>query len=592
MRIEIGKTKDYKDRVTKLDFNKHPYWLDYQSAIPKLYSSNCPHQGGTVAYSEKESCFVCPVHQWRFDVSTGRSINAPKYKLKTFPVYEKAGKLYTNIPAFLLERTASNTSDSIRVPNVRIKQHSHACIEIKTENFRLICDPWLEGNAFLGSWAHYPPAASKVKDLSPDAIWISHEHSDHFHEPTLKKFDKSIPIYVPAFPNGRMEKKLEDLGFKTIHSIPFGKTVKLTTGFEITIYEPASLWNDAFVLIEVDGLRFLNLNDAGINRNIAAKIGPVDIIASSFSPGASGYPATWTHLSEKEKISIMIQSKKGVLEMLGQATAVYGAKVVLPFASHFTLWHESHKPHYKILQRNSIEDVVNYFAGTEIDVIDVLPGDTWHSSTREISRGQNRVPELSAYIAEQQGNELPLPLRKESIDEKQVITYFEQLNHIPEMIFSENLTFKVGWGDNQLYFEIKDGSLTQTKEVLQPNLSMKIPSALLKWIIEENESWDEATIGYWCEFSRNPDVYHADFWRLLQTPYYKKNAQITSYTSKNSIAEILEEKGELAAKIMGRYGLHCIGCAGSTEETIEQGIKAHGLSMGDKTRLMKELNQI
>jgi len=53
-----------------------------------------------------------------------------------------------------------------------------------------------------------------------------------------------------------------------------------------------------------------------------------------------------------------------------------------------------------------------------------------------------------------------------------------------------------------------------------PSVLIEIPEEVLSHIIREDLSWDEALIGYWCRLSRNPDVYHANFWRLLQAPYY------------------------------------------------------------------------
>lgn len=43
--------------------------------------------------------------------------------------------------------------------------------------------------------------------------------------------------------------------------------------------------------------------------------------------------------------------------------------------------------------------------------------------------------------------------------------------------------------------------------------------------------------------------------------------------------------------ILGNYGLHCIGCHLSVTETIEQGMKAHGLKDEDVIKLISELNQ-
>jgi len=45
------------------------------------------------------------------------------------------------------------------------------------------------------------------------------------------------------------------------------------------------------------------------------------------------------------------------------------------------------------------------------------------------------------------------------------------------------------------------------------------------------------------------------------------------------------------APILGNYGLHCIGCHLSVSETIEQGMKAHGMNDAAVEKLIKELNQ-
>ncbi|MAG19964.1 disulfide oxidoreductase [archaeon] len=59
-------------------------------------------------------------------------------------------------------------------------------------------------------------------------------------------------------------------------------------------------------------------------------------------------------------------------------------------------------------------------------------------------------------------------------------------------------------------------------------------------------------------------------------------------TTKIAKALTLNKK---APEIFFKYGLHCIGCALSAEETIEQGASAHGLSEKEITSLIKELNQ-
>jgi hybrid cluster-associated redox disulfide protein len=47
-----------------------------------------------------------------------------------------------------------------------------------------------------------------------------------------------------------------------------------------------------------------------------------------------------------------------------------------------------------------------------------------------------------------------------------------------------------------------------------------------------------------------------------------------------------------SAPILGNYGLHCIGCHLSVSETIEQGMKAHGMDNAAVDKLIVELNQL
>jgi len=45
-----------------------------------------------------------------------------------------------------------------------------------------------------------------------------------------------------------------------------------------------------------------------------------------------------------------------------------------------------------------------------------------------------------------------------------------------------------------------------------------------------------------------------------------------------------------AAPVLSAYGLHCIGCHIGISETIEQGMKAHGIDDATLDRVIQELN--
>ena len=58
-----------------------------------------------------------------------------------------------------------------------------------------------------------------------------------------------------------------------------------------------------------------------------------------------------------------------------------------------------------------------------------------------------------------------------------------------------------------------------------------------------------------------------------------------------TFAEALQISGHKGAEIMTRWGLHCVGCPGAANETIEQGCAVHGLSESDAERMVDEINK-
>jgi len=54
-----------------------------------------------------------------------------------------------------------------------------------------------------------------------------------------------------------------------------------------------------------------------------------------------------------------------------------------------------------------------------------------------------------------------------------------------------------------------------------------------------------------------------------------------------TIAEVLRSNPKTASVFM-RHGMHCLGCASATGETITQAAMAHGINLDS---LLKELNE-
>lgn len=141
-----------------------------------------------------------------------------------------------------------------KAENYTIKLHAHACLEFKYGDFSLITDPWFEGTAFLNSWIQYPPLKINANNLKPSAIWVFHEHSDHSHRKTLELFYRATLVYFPDFLNESIKVELIKMGFINIKPMRFGETIEIHQNFKITCFEPSSLLNGSFLLIEMDGL--------------------------------------------------------------------------------------------------------------------------------------------------------------------------------------------------------------------------------------------------------------------------------------------------------------------------------------------------
>ena len=75
--------------------------------------------------------------------------------------------------------------------------HGHSCLEIRSQNTSLVCDPWLLGSTYWRSWWNFPESPdldSLIDNWSKKEyfyVYITHLHWDHFHGPTLRKIKQS-----------------------------------------------------------------------------------------------------------------------------------------------------------------------------------------------------------------------------------------------------------------------------------------------------------------------------------------------------------------------------------------------------------------
>ena len=249
-----------------------------------------------------------------------------------------------------------------------------------TRGKKLLLDPWLSGSCYWRSWWHFPPAHNIDAILDEiDFIYLTHEHFDHFHYPSMRRFSKDIPIYVADFPTKGMVGGLESLGFKHIYPLAHGETTTLGDDLKLTSYQ--SRWlDDSAIVVETNDTALLNMNDAKfpdeVLKKLSSKHGGIDFMFKSHS-SAQAYPHRYTS-SEPNDLSYR-PKEDYVIEFLHTAQTL-GARYAIPFASNVCFLHpETFEQNAHSMNPASIRDFYNkdeHNFNLEI----MLPGDVWDTS--------------------------------------------------------------------------------------------------------------------------------------------------------------------------------------------------------------------
>jgi hybrid cluster-associated redox disulfide protein len=71
----------------------------------------------------------------------------------------------------------------------------------------------------------------------------------------------------------------------------------------------------------------------------------------------------------------------------------------------------------------------------------------------------------------------------------------------------------------------------------------------------------------------------------------KIKSKFKKITKDTNLAKLLWEHPE-TAEILVDYGLHCIGCAASSYDTLEAGCKVHGLDDETISELVDRINEV
>jgi len=187
---------------------------------------------------------------------------------------------------------------------VRITYHGHACIELNNGQFDILFDPFITGN---------PVTKTKVEQLNPNAILISHGHADHLGDAiTIAKRTNALiiaPFELADFCQKKGAPNIHPMHIGGSYNFEFGK-VKLTQALHgsafVTPEGTHYTGNPCGFIVNFDNKCFYFAGDTGLFSDMKT-IGALNAIDVAFLPIGDNFTMG---PDDAVKAAEMLQAKK------------------------------------------------------------------------------------------------------------------------------------------------------------------------------------------------------------------------------------------------------------------------------------------
>ncbi|HYH43698.1 MAG TPA: MBL fold metallo-hydrolase [Burkholderiales bacterium] len=208
---------------------------------------------------------------------------------------------------------------------------SHASVLIEVGDVAILTDPWQFGSAFNDSWNLIADPAELSNYLAGiQYLWISHEHPDHFHAPTLRSLpaefrERVVVLFQESSDHPKMVEAFRDmLGYPNVRLLPHRTWVPLSG--DVAVYCYQSRQQDSALAVRGHGVTVLNLNDCEVSDRdlvrLRADVGAVDVLLNQFS--IAGFDGIESRLPRRAR---------EILDNMVRDHLALDAKVTIPFAS-------------------------------------------------------------------------------------------------------------------------------------------------------------------------------------------------------------------------------------------------------------------
>ena len=433
----------------------------------------------------------------------------------------------------------------------KISYLGHAGFIVEHADIRILIDPWFYP-AFLKSWFPYPDnrfLLDSVLSGKFDYLYISHLHQDHYDERLLRSLDKSIGVIAPKYRSRELQRRLKLLGFENVTSVDHKDSMQLGRGVTATVYLDTSHKEDSGLLLDMDGLRFLDLNDC--NPALSQLPDNVEILAAQYS-GAMWYPNCYDY--EPELMQGKVEAVRSqLLETLCAKVRTTGCKWYVPSAGpacfldpaldKFNDRKTTIFPHW--------EDVSTQFAsyGLNVEVLRIFPGDhvSHDVAGPTVHRtGQHTVDDLASYRNRRRNEWAEFYSGAEpQVTEEDLARYFGKLQRRNTHLlgdFRKDIRVASGgkiWGVR--LGEVAKEFVIESEEPLDPEYTFILSPRTLMHIVNGKEGWEEALLSMRVSLHRDPDVFDLKLMGLLR--YGNHPIQTLQMMREQTGGEMIERDG-------------------------------------------------
>uniref|UniRef100_A0A8C2HZC6 Cytidine monophosphate-N-acetylneuraminic acid hydroxylase n=1 Tax=Cyprinus carpio TaxID=7962 RepID=A0A8C2HZC6_CYPCA len=555
LRLEAEEVQTLKDGI---NFKKQPedgkcYIIYKGKDKMRACRNQCKHQGGLFIKDIEDMdgrTVRCTKHYWKLNVATMEYVNPPdSFMQDELVLSDTDGSLE------LLELNPPDPwtaepreAQELHAGEITLTYITHACMELKAGNKRMMFDPWLTGPAFARGWwlLHEPPSDAMDRLSQADLIYISHMHSDHLSYPTLQHLSMKrpdIPIYVGDTSRPVEFNKHQRGAVRRVAKCMlffFSCTLFHVIFFLIWLFHHLKVDEhlrfmilmdgvhpemDTCLIVEYKGHMILNTVDCTRPNNGRLPHG-VDVMLSDFAGGASGFPMTFHggKYTESWKAGFIKNERKKLLNYKTQLVKSLQPKIYCPFAGYFTEAHPSDRYIKETNIKNSAADLNESIRKSCPNIL------TWTPSP-------GSVLDLALALNDPTNSAITEPPNDTKIykDSWDFDLYLDELNaSISAEIFKYkswiqyyykwagfkgyNLVIRVIETDDD--FEPLKGGYDYLVDFLDlsfPDVRPERDHAfeeiknrvnVMRHVVLNGRLWDDLYIGFSNRMSRDPDVYH------------------------------------------------------------------------------------